>query len=185
MLLGQRGSIRPRNPIRATLEISSEILQRENVPYKPPHAAYHSIAQPYACVGTRLPPTRLRITATMSRMTWRSSMQSERIVVLRRALSQKTGMFLRVPPSGDAGTCCLGLCEKRPCDGQSPSSVYQSYPGSLTSTTLFGGESPIVCGGYGIVSPWSRLRAAERKPGDHVGREGTCAQAQGDSLWLR
>jgi len=127
----------------------------------------------------------LRITATMSRMTWRSSMQSERIVVLRRALSQKTGMFLRVPPSGDAGTCCLGLCEKRPCDGQSPSSVYQSYPGSLTSTTLFGGESPIVCGGYGIVSPWSRLRAAERKPGDHVGHEGTCAQAQGDSLWLR
>jgi len=125
------------------------------------------------------------ITATMSRMTWRSSMQSERIVVLRRALSQKTGMSLRVPPSGDAGTCCLGLCEKRPCDGQSPSSVYQSYPGSLTSTTLFGGESPIVCGGYGIVSPWSRLRAAERKPGDHVGHEGTCAQAQGDSLWLR
>jgi hypothetical protein len=121
----------------------------------------------------------------MERMTWRSSMQSERIVVLRKALSQKTGMFLRVPPSGDAGTCCLGLCEKRPCDGQSPSSVYQSYPGSLTSTTLFGGESPIVCWGYGIVSPWSRLRAAERKPGDHVGHEGTCAQAQGDSLWLR
>ena len=30
----------------------------------------------------------------------------------------KMGMFLRVPPSGDAGTCCLSLCEKRPCDGQ-------------------------------------------------------------------
>ena len=133
----------------------------------------------------KIPLPQVLITATMERMTWRSSMQSERIVVLRRALSQKTGMFLRVPPSGDAGTCCLGRCEKRPCDGQSPSSVYQSYPGSLTSTTLCGGESPIVCGGYGIVSPWSRLRAAERKPGDHVGREGTCAQAQGDSLWLR
>jgi hypothetical protein len=125
------------------------------------------------------------ITATMERMTWRSSMQSKGMVVLRKALSQKTRMFLRIPPSGDAGTCCLGLCEKRPRDGQSPASVYHSHPGSLTSPTRCGGESPIVRWGYGIVSPWSRLRAAERKLGNHVGREGTCAPAQGDSLWLR
>jgi hypothetical protein len=63
--------------------------------------SYHSIVQPYVwlmlkntlCRASSLRPARLRITATMERMAWRSSMKSERGVVLRRALSQTRLVF--------------------------------------------------------------------------------------------
>jgi hypothetical protein len=64
-------------------------------------------------------------------------------------------IILRVPPSSDAGAFCLGLGEKRPCDGKP---VIRAPPIprepklSLTRSTLSEEESHIKRRGYAIVA---------------------------------
>ena len=101
---------------------------------------------------------------------------------------KKTGIFLRIPPSYDAGAFCLGPCEKRQCDGKPvirSSTIPREREPRLPCTTRSGGASRIGRWGYAIVVDRSRLGQADRRSGDSVVREGTRNPAQGDSVWLR
>src|SRR5262252_9074736 len=91
-----------------------------------------------------------------------------------------TGIFLRVPPSYAAGTCCLGPCEKRQYYGKSVLSaptLPREREHSLPCTILSGGESCLRRRGYAIVSDRSRRCQAERRRGDRVMRAGMRDQA--------
>src|SRR6266540_2072370 len=82
---------------------------------------------------------------------------------------QKTGVFLRVPPSYDAGAFCLGPCEKRMGYGKpvisSPTIPRERGP-SLSCTTLLGGASRIRRRRYVIVADRSRRCQADRRRGE-------------------